>query len=138
MISWYVKKKRGVASYKKKTTNKYNAKSTRVDGYYFPSQLEADTYLYLKTLVLANLIGDLKCQDTVSLTKAEIKWKVDFRYFDLEKKETCWAESKGISTTDYLIKKKLWHYYGPGTLHVYKRDSRGTIRLAETIIPDLG
>ena len=74
----------------------------------------------------------MKHQDHVYLTAARICYIPDFRFFDVNDNEIQWAESKGFETSDWKIKKRLWAYYGPGKLHIYKGTAK-RINLVETV-----
>ena len=77
-------------------------------------------------------IADLKCQQTVKLTDAEIKYIADFSFIDPKTGERVFAEAKGFPTPEWKLKKRLWEYYGPGTLMIYQ-GSEKRIRLTETL-----
>ena len=102
-------------------------------GYVFASKLEAALFDLLKLRERAGEISDIKCQDSVYLTKARILFKPDFSY--LEGDARVYAEAKGFETVVYAIKRRLWAKYGPGPLHVYK-GSYKQITLFESIFPE--
>lgn len=107
---------------KKKTGwHKYKAIRTLVGGKSFPSRLEASVYQTLQTLLKSGKILSLKEYPVVFLTKARISYKVDFLVEYAEPKETVYVEAKGIETGEFLLKKKLWKYYGPAKLEIWKR-----------------
>lgn len=112
-------------------TNKYRNKKVELAGYSFASKAESDLFLHLKSMEQAGEITELKCQQTVYLSRARIIYKPDFSYFRDGVKE--YAEYKGFETSDWRIKRKLWMFYGPGVLYIYK----GSCKLYETIVPDL-
>lgn len=121
-------------SYKWNSSSKYKAKKVQYDNFSFASKLEAAVYQILKLRELAGEIENLRCQETIYLTKAEIVYKPDFS-FTIENMKW-YAEAKGLSTASFNIKKRLWEYYGPGPLEIYK----GTYQrpfLVETIIPKI-
>jgi len=114
--------------------NKYRAKSVTVLGKYFPSKLEASVY---QLLLLREKMGDItsiQCQKKFLLTKATISWKVDFYFYDRIARKYVAAEAKGIETSDYRIKVKLWKYYGPCPLEIWKGTYQKPV-LREVIIP---
>lgn len=82
------------------------------------------------------LIRDLECQVSVYLTDAEILYKPDFKFFDLEANEEVHGEAKGVETAEWRIKRRLWMHYGPTKLRVYK-DVNKRIALTEIIDPAL-
>ena len=110
--------------------NKYNADSSCG----FASKLEAAVYQILKFKVKAGLIKSLECQSSVELTNANIRCKIDFSYIDTVSLEKCWAEAKGIETDRWQIIQKLWKFYGPGKLLIYK-GSYQSPRLVEILTP---
>lgn len=83
----------------------------------------------------AGEIGDIQLQTTVHLTLAKISYRPDFKYFDLQEKQSVWVEAKGYPTDLWKMKKRLWKHYGPGPLHIYVRGGRGTVKISEVIIP---
>lgn len=113
--------------------NKYNAKKTEIGGEAFPSALEAGMYSQLLFMQRLGVKSEVKRYHTVHLTLANVSWKVDasavdeFGQFELH-------EAKGVSTTDYLIKLKLYRVYGEFPLHIWK-DSGSRPVIADTIIP---
>jgi hypothetical protein len=114
--------------------NKYHAKRSEADGRSFHSQAERDCYQYLKLLERAGEIDSIECQVTTPLT-AGITHKTDFKYWDCKLGETVWGEYKGFEDQRWRDIRKLWKFYGPGRLRVYR--GRGTrITLAEEIIPE--
>lgn len=112
--------------------HKYGARRTIIDGKAFPSKLEAAVYSILSLMQKAGEISDLSCQHTVRISEAQIPWKVDFSF--TRDGKTVYCEAKGIETSDYLIKKKLWKYYGPGKLEIYKGRYTNP-KIAEVIDP---
>jgi hypothetical protein len=68
----------------------------------------------------------------VDLTDARILYKPDFK-FTRGGKEV-WAECKGFETAIWRIKKRLWKFYGPGTLEIYKVNKLGPY-LDEEVFP---
>ena len=116
--------------------HKFGAVRTSVDGRSFPSKLEASVFSILQIMERDCHISQLKQYDTVFLTEAKISWKLDFCCFAPMKggPEKEWHEAKGVENSDYLIKLKLWRYYGPGKLHVWK-GSHEKPYIHETVIP---
>ena len=113
--------------------HKYKANKVSHAGRSFASKLEASLYDYLKLLELAGDISELTCQVTVYLTRARIQMRPDDSV--LEHGKLIFAEAKGYETSDYRIKRKLWQFYGPGPLRVYKGTYRKLV-LAEELIPE--
>jgi hypothetical protein len=96
--------------------NKYSAVRVTYDNHNFASKLEAAVY----TILRANEDLEIQCQDHILLTNAEIKYIPDFKCTNKKTDEVFWAEAKGMVTPEFNIKKKLWKFYGPGPLHIYK------------------
>lgn len=112
--------------------NKYSNKKIEVDGIIFHSKREAKRYSELLLLEQAGAITDLQRQvkyvlipsqrepDTVGarggihkgkLIEKECAYYADFVY--QENGETVVEDTKGMRTTDYVIKRKLMLYvYG--------------------------
>lgn len=102
---------------KNRSRNKFGAKRTD-DG--FPSKLEAAVFYYLQLRERAGEIKNIARQPQVKLTKAGIGYKPDFKYTDCKTGRDIWVEAKGHETEGYLIRKRLWRYYGPGRLEIFK------------------
>lgn len=113
---------------------KYRSKRVAYDGYNFASQLEAAVYEILKLREKCGEIKDIQHQDHIYLTEARICYIPDFKFFDCKYDEYAWAEAKGFETTDWKIKLKLWRYYGPGRLYIYKGSAKRPM-LSDEIIP---
>lgn len=96
-------------------------KNTRVEhhGRSFASKFEAYIYDLLFLQERAGDIKDLKCQVQVHLTRARIIYKPDFKYFDVKQGKEIHCEAKGFPTPEWILKKKLWEYYGPTPLQIY-------------------
>ena len=119
---------------KQKKEPKYANKKTVHAGMSFASKGEADCYDYLVNLNKAGEIGEIACQVHVYLTDAAIDLIVDFAAEEFNTSQLVYHEYKGYETDVWRIKRRLWKYYGPGRLYVYKKNSRG-IYLHETITP---
>lgn len=118
--------------------HKYKAKRIKTrDGHAFASKLEGSLYEQLCLRVNAGEFHSLKCQVQVYLTDAKILMKPDFSALDTTNDETIYFEAKGIETDVWRIKRRLWEYYGPGRLEVYKGTYRN-VELYEIIIPKRG
>jgi predicted nuclease of restriction endonuclease-like RecB superfamily len=114
-------------------TNKYNAKRVNYDIHSFASQLERSVFVFLQAREKMKEISDLRCQESVYLTKARILFKPDFSF--IENGIKIFAEAKGFCTAEYNIKRRLWKFYGEGPLEVYKGTANNFV-LSETIIPE--
>lgn len=99
---------------------KYSNKKVELDGHSFASKLEASVFSILKNQENLGEIEILQCQDHVYLTDARILYVADFKAKDVKTGEVYWIESKGFETSDWRIKYRLWKYYGPGTLVIYR------------------
>ncbi len=96
--------------YSTKTTSKYHAKKTVVDGITFDSKKEAMHYQELKLLERAGEIHDLKLQvPFVLIDKSpygrQIKYVADFVYY--QDGQMVVVDVKGFKTDVYKLKKRL-------------------------------
>lgn len=114
--------------------HKYGAKKVEYDHHSFSSKLEASVYQWLKLREKNKEITDIKCQETIYLTLARIIYKPDFSFVDINTNQKIYAESKGFETSDWRIKRRLWIFYGPGPLEIYK-GSHSNFKLHETLTP---
>lgn len=110
--------------------NKYGAK--RQNG--FSSKLEAAVFQILRQKEAAGEIKNIRCQHPIHLTEAKIAYKSDFSYETSDGK-TIWVEAKGFETDTWRLKKRLWKFYGPGPLEIYKGTHK-KVYLDEVIIPN--
>lgn len=101
----------------------------------FDSKLEAAVYQILKFREKAKEITDIKCKQTVHLTRADISWCIDFSFIDLKSGELMYCEAKGVQDKRYMIVKKLYKFYGPAALEIWKGTWQSPY-LEETIIPN--
>ena len=102
-----------------------NFKKTERYGRKFDSELEADTFEFLKALEAAGEINEIEQQVMAYLTDAEIGWRIDYRVRDLKLGERVWVEAKGVWKPEQVLKKKLWAAgYGPGRLRVFGRSTK--------------
>lgn len=113
---------------------KYRNKRVSHAGYSFASKLEARLFDFLKFREMEGSISDIQNQDHVYLTDARICYIPDFKFYCLITNSWAWAEAKGFETDTWKIKKKLWKYYGPGRLEIYK-GSEKKLMLHEEIHP---
>ena len=118
----------------KPSYGKYKNKTSEFAGRSFASKLEASVYGLLLQMQRGGLITGLECQRSVYLTDARIQMIPDFEFLDCETGLVTYAEAKGFETSDYRIKRRLWKFYGPGTLWVYKGTAKNP-KLFETIVP---
>lgn len=104
--------------------NKYMA--VRTNG--LSSKLEAAVYNILLLRQKAGEIKDIKLQQTVVLQEGgrevRIAWKVDFSFVNKSTGGLEYVEAKGIETSDYKLKLKLWKKNPPAPLEIWKGDYR--------------
>ena len=100
--------------------NKYHAEKITTEGYSFASKLEASTFQIIKLREKAKELKLVQVQATVYLTPARIKYVPDFKCIDLRTGEDLYIEAKGYEGERWGIIKKLWAFYGPGKLEVWK------------------
>ena len=108
---------------------KYGSKKVKYDGLVFDSKKEMHRYIELKHLERIGVITDLKLQEPFELVPAQrepstftkrgtekkgkvieksIKYVADFVY--MQNGELVVEDTKGVRTTDYIIKRKLMLY----------------------------
>ena len=115
--------------------NKFRNKKCELDGRSFSSQLERDVFGQL--LIMGFRPDQIQGQDHVYLTKARVLYIPDFKVTN-NAGVSFWVEAKGFETPEWRIKLKLWRFYGPGSLIVYKRRGKSDVYLAETIsVPEV-
>lgn len=113
---------------------RYGNVSTSTDGYSFSSKLEASVYQILKLREKAGELEVLQTQDHIYLTDARIGYVPDFKCKDLHTGAVFWAEAKGYANDRWPILKKLWKFYGPGKLEIWKGSHVSPV-LDEVIVP---
>lgn len=118
-------------------TSKYHNNKYTIDGIEFASKKEASRYTELKLLEKAGKIKDLELQKSYELIPAqyeestdvytkgahkgehkkvllerEIVYRADFVYTDCETGQQVVEDTKGMSTKEYVIKRKLllWRF----------------------------
>lgn len=100
-----------------KRSNKYSARSTRLDGIRFDSRREAKRWAELCLLERAGQIADLRRQVPVDLegrdgplltrTGRRMRLTVDFVYTDLRTGLTVYEDAKGVPTRDYEVRRAV-------------------------------
>jgi len=100
--------------------NKFSNEKVKYDNFSFSSKLEASVYAILKAREQAGEIKFIQCQSRVKLTLAEIVYIADFRCLDLSTNQEFHVEAKGFATPEWAIKKRLWKWYGPNNLYIYR------------------
>ena len=102
--------------------SKYRSKKTEVDGILFDSKIESKHYLKLKELEKQGKIKDLELQPCFELqpkfkkngkTYRKIEYKADFRYFDIELDKIVIEDVKGLETSEFKLKHKMFEYKYP-------------------------
>lgn len=111
----------------------YNVE-TNLDGYRFDSKLEASVYQLLK---LREKSGELKIkqhQKHIYLSEARVIYIPDFECVDVASGAIFYVEAKGFESPRWPTVKKLWKFFGPGRLEIWKGTYKNP-KLVETIIP---
>lgn len=96
----------------KKSTNKYSAQKTTIDGHEFASKAEARRYKDLKIMLDAGAITDLELHPVYQLVVNGVKigrYTGDFKYRDADG-QTVVEDVKSSATAkarDYPLRKKL-------------------------------
>jgi len=105
--------------------NKYNNKKCEYNGINFDSQMELKFYLHLLELQKDGIVREIHLQPVYELLGAyeieekkvrAIKYKADFKVIYTDGHEEV-IDIKGFTTTDFLIKKKLFEYKYKIPLH---------------------
>lgn len=95
---------------------KYGNRKTVIDGITFDSKKEARRYSELKLLEAAGEIAELELQPTFTLTGRNalkyksgrlVKYKADFRYYDIRKQVWIIEDAKGMPTPAYKLKAAI-------------------------------
>jgi len=104
-------------------------------GYSHRSQLERAVCDLVWIREQAGEIEHLKHEHRIALTLSKIAYIADFMVrCTSETKQEMFIEAKGFESARWPIIRKLWRFYGPGPLEIWKGDYRRP-RLDETIIP---
>lgn len=111
------------------TKSKYRNKFTEVDGIKFRSKAEAECYSFLKLLERSGTIKLISLQPRVFMTAARILYIPDFLIDEGGKR--VYIDVKGKQTRDFILKFKLWRYYGDGTLRLVKKNGFGFDKVKE-------
>lgn len=115
--------------------HKYNATRTLHAGMTMMSKLEASVYDMLVLMQKTGHVNKILQQTHVKMTLAEITYIPDFMVM-LPDGSREWHEAKGFETPEWRLKKRLWEFYGPGPLHIW-RGSYKAPRITETVIPKI-
>ena len=114
-----------------------NQRSTCELGHSHRSQLEASVCQILQLREKAGELKIVQVEDHVYLSKARIGYIPDFKCQYTSTSEYFWVEAKGFANDRWPIKKKLWKFYGPGSLEIWMGKHTNP-QLVETIIPEEG
>lgn len=99
--------------------HKFNAKEAEYDGINFDSKLEGNYYLHLKLLKQAGEVLFFLRQVPIHLLGGT-KLVIDFQVFYSD--GSCrFIDTKGMETTDFIIKKREVEALYPFTIEVIKR-----------------
>lgn len=110
--------------------NKYRAIKTITHGIKCDSKAEAAVLDFLMLDPEVKVIGH---HEAVTLTKANLKTKIDFKI--LRNGELRYAEGKGVELYPWKTYAKLWQFYGPAPCEVYKCQG-GRVYLDRVIYPN--
>lgn len=114
---------------------KYGNKKVKAHGYSFDSKLERAVFEMLLIWQESGEISNLRHHPgTVYLTDARIGYRPDYSWVNTKNGDIIYGEAKGLETDVYKIKKKLWAFYGPGILLIWKGKA-DSLKLVETIVP---
>jgi hypothetical protein len=116
--------------------SKYGNRKVKVNGHCFDSVAERNRYLILDGLRQQGAIQELELQPKFVLqegfvhngkSERAINYIADFKYIDTKTNQTIVEDVKGVATTEYKIKRKLFlNKYG-GNL-VFKEIPAKTIK----------
>lgn len=98
---------------------KYGNKRVEHAGRTFDSKGERSCYDLLCLMEKAGEIRDIEQQVTVDLI-AGIRYRADFRFWDIALGEFVLAEYKGMETEVWRLKRKLYKMFGPYRLRIFK------------------
>lgn len=119
-----------------KRKNKYSAERVSHAGYSFASKLEVSIFNILNLRLKAGEINSIKTQVHIHLTDARILYIADFAALDIASGKEFYIEAKGMETDSWRIKLRLWRFYGPGRLEIWRGDWKNP-KLSEVVIPGL-
>jgi hypothetical protein len=72
-------------------------------------------------------------QEKVYLSDSRILYKPDFTIFDIKQNKTYWSDYKGMRTSLFQLKLRLWMQYGPGELKIME-GTEFAIRETDSIV----
>lgn len=100
--------------------NKYRNQKVTTGNESYRSKLEAAVH---QTLIFREKAGEIEVvrrEVNVFLTKARILYIADFQCFDKASGVEFYVEAKGFEGPRWPTIKKLWRFYGPGRLEIWK------------------
>lgn len=113
---------------------KYNRKRVRAaDGYWYDSIAEKDYAEILLALEKSGAISNIRRQEMIKLSAANIGYKPDFSYTEAGRR--IYVDVKGFETPEFRLKARLWRAYGPGPLRIVKRGKNGGFVTVKEIMP---
>lgn len=89
-------------------------------GHSHRSKLEGSVCQILQLRAKAGELEILQVEDHVYMTLARIGYIPDFKCRCLKTGRLFWVEAKGFPNDAWPTKKKLWRFYGPGVLEIWK------------------
>lgn len=102
--------------------SKYNSRKIEIDGIKFDSKKEGRRYKELRLLERAGEITDLELQPKFDLlptqklstpngkkTLSKMSYTADFKYYDINLNRAIIEDVKGVKTTTYKNKLKIWN-----------------------------
>jgi hypothetical protein len=113
-----------------------NQRMTCQMGHSHRSKLEGAVCQLIQLREKAGELELVQVEDHVYLTLARIGYVPDFKCKDLQTGEFFWVEAKGYENDRWPIKKKLWKFYGPGLLEIWRGTHLRPV-LDEIVIPTL-
>ncbi len=135
LAEYYAAKQARRDGKQEKKKNKYGAERIGAPGQSYDSKLEAALHGILVLREKAGEIRDIRAQVTLYMTRARVIYRADYQFVRCSDGVTCYAESKGPETQAWRIKLRIYRFYGPGPLEIWK-GSHANPTLVETVIPD--
>ena len=111
----------------------HRTKAQRTESGY-ASKLEEAVRWILDLRLRQGLIKNIKEQQTIYLTEAKIKCRIDFMFEDNKTGQVMCAEAKGLESDRWIIIKKLWPHYCIYPLEIWKGSYKNP-KLTEIVMP---
>lgn len=112
------------------------AKRVSHSGRSFASKLEAAVYDLLLLREKVGEVREIMQQPTIYITEARIGMRPDYSAIDVKTDELFYIEAKGHESDVWKIKLKLYRWYGPAKLEIYK-GTYARPKLDEVVVPKL-